>query len=173
VRKQIYRSVFTGGCGVSYGHHAVWQFYDPERYTPVAHPDRTWKKALERPAAWQMQHLRRLMESRSFHRIPDQSLLLSHPGHGREHIRATRAEDGSYAMIYILGAGRTVQVDSRNLRGNQYRAWWFEPRTGGVQLVGRVEGEQLSFTTPSTSPDWVLVLDSMDANLATPGVVTT
>ena len=26
VRKQVYRSVFAGGCGVTYGHHAVWGF---------------------------------------------------------------------------------------------------------------------------------------------------
>ena len=26
VRKQSYRSVFAGACGVTYGHHAVWQF---------------------------------------------------------------------------------------------------------------------------------------------------
>ena len=26
VRKQTYRSVFSGACGVTYGHHSVWQF---------------------------------------------------------------------------------------------------------------------------------------------------
>jgi hypothetical protein len=27
VRKQTYRSVFAGACGVTYGHHSVWQFW--------------------------------------------------------------------------------------------------------------------------------------------------
>lgn len=34
VRKQCYRSVFAGGCGVTYGHHGVWQFYS-EREEPI------------------------------------------------------------------------------------------------------------------------------------------
>ena len=31
VRKQLYRSVFAGACGVTYGHHSMWQFYEPPR----------------------------------------------------------------------------------------------------------------------------------------------
>ncbi len=39
VRKQCYRSVFAGACGVTYGHHAVWQFMNA-REEAVNYPDR-------------------------------------------------------------------------------------------------------------------------------------
>jgi hypothetical protein len=49
VRKQVYRSVFAGGCGVTYGHHAVWGFVGP-RNPVINHADRDWIDALQRPA---------------------------------------------------------------------------------------------------------------------------
>src|SRR5690606_1699403 len=39
VRKQLYRSVFLGACGVTYGHHSIWQFYSAAE-KPIAYPDR-------------------------------------------------------------------------------------------------------------------------------------
>src|SRR5690606_6208486 len=62
-RKQLYRSVFAGGCGVTYGHHSVWQFYAPPR-APHNHAECTWYEAIERPGANQVQFLRYLIESR-------------------------------------------------------------------------------------------------------------
>lgn len=101
VRAQSYRSVFAGACGVTYGHHSVWQAYEPW-YEPINHADRTWVEALTRPATEQMQHLRRLIESRpQLERIPDQSLLSEVPAGRAEHARACRDEHGSYAMIYL------------------------------------------------------------------------
>jgi hypothetical protein len=35
VRKQVYRSVFAGACGVTYGHHAVWSFANEASITPI------------------------------------------------------------------------------------------------------------------------------------------
>ena len=65
VRRQSYRSVFAGGCGVTYGHHSIWQFCST-RYPPHNRPDRYWREAMDRPGAGQMIHLRRLMESRPY-----------------------------------------------------------------------------------------------------------
>ena len=71
VRKQVYRSVFAGGCGVTYGNHAVWQFANARNGT-INHADRDWMNATERPAGRQMIFLRALIESRPFFsRIPD------------------------------------------------------------------------------------------------------
>ena len=72
VRKQVYRSVFAGAAGVSYGHHAVWGFAGP-RNNAENYADIDWVNALYRPAGRQMGFLRRLIESRPFFsRIPDQ-----------------------------------------------------------------------------------------------------
>jgi len=61
VRKQLYRSVFAGACGVTYGHHSIWQFYDPRQRPAVNHADRSWRAALDRPGAWHAGYLRRLL----------------------------------------------------------------------------------------------------------------
>lgn len=162
VRKQTYRSVFAGGCGVTYGHHAIWQHFDSLQ-KPINHPDRTWREALDRPAAFQMQHLRSLMESRPYlTRIPDQELLAMDAGDGGEHIQATRDSNGSYAMLY-LPVSRTVSVYMDRLAGKQVKVSWYDPRDGGWIPVGEYPARgAASFTPPISGPDWVLVLDAAD-----------
>lgn len=161
VRKQLYRSVLAGGCGVTYGHHSVWQFYTPER-KPVNFPEPFWIEALDRPGASQLIHLRRLMESRPFlTRIPDQSLLVSEPGEGAYHVQATRDANGSYAMIYIPTADQAVRVNMEKLGSSSVKATWYDPRTGQSTFITRTHGASVcEFITPKVGPDWVLVLDA-------------
>jgi len=172
IRKQCYRSVFAGACGVTYGHHAMWQFYDPAQREVVNHADRAWQEAIERPGANQMQHLRALMESRPYlARIPDQSLLISSAGAAESHVRATRAVDGSYAFVY-LPTPEPVSIELSVLAGNRKRAWWYNPRTGTATTVeDAIEASVASFTPPVDGPDWVLVLDDAAQNFAAPGVI--
>ena len=80
VRKQTYRSVLAGACGVTYGHHSIWQFWSP-REEIINHADRYWMEALDRPGAYQVGYLRRLIESRfPLQRIPDQELIADGQG---------------------------------------------------------------------------------------------
>ena len=171
VRKQVYRSVFAGACGVTYGHHAVWPFVGA-RNEVVNHADRDWIDATHRPAARQVGHLRRLVESRPyFDRIPDQSLLAEGGGAAALHVRATRDRLGSYALIYFPTSDQEVSVDLSKLRAPRLRAWWFDPRTGIGTLVGEViGGTRRTFRSPSHGPDWVLVLDDPAAGYGPPGM---
>jgi hypothetical protein len=162
VRKQAYRSVFAGACGVTYGHHFIWQMWD-EIHGPIMNNGNEfmpWHEAITRPGGAQMQYLRALMQSRPYlTRIPDQSLLVSDPGEGGEHIRATRDSDGRYAFIY-LPTTRPVTVRLDAIAGDTVQAWWLNPRTGDALGIGEfpANGEQ-TFTPPAEGPDWVLVLD--------------
>jgi hypothetical protein len=160
VRKQLYRSVFAGACGVTYGHHAVWQFFDGALKPAVNYPDRGWRDAIERPGANQVQHLRALMESRAyFSRIPDQSILASDAGQGPNHVRATRASDGAYALVYVPNT-QTVSVHMSAISGSNAKVSWYDPRTGETRAVGEYAtiGTRF-FVTPDIGPDWVLVLE--------------
>ncbi len=170
VRRQCYRSVFAGGCGVTYGHHAVWQFCGL-RHTPVNHPDRYWREAIDRPGASHMIYLRRLMESRPyFERIPDDSVIVSENGEGRHHLCATRSELGSYAMVYFPDAVRSATIDLGKVRGSAVRAWFYDPHTGLAQEAGLFNDKRPSeFVTPLEWHDWVLVLDDATAGFAAPG----
>ena len=170
VRKQAYRAVFAGSCGHTYGHHSVWQMYNPP-YPPKNHPYCTWLEALDRPGAGQMQYVKQLMMSRPyFTRIPDQSLILSDEGIGANHIRATRASDGSYAFIYIPNANRSVDVDMGKLSGDSARVWWYDTRNGQARDIQSVKsiGKQ-TFKSPTDEADWVLILDDTSKQFAIPG----
>jgi hypothetical protein len=143
VRLQIYRGIFAGGCGVTYGHQSVWQFANPELYAPVAHPDvLSWRTALERPAALQMQHLRRLFESLPFIELrPDQTLL-------EPNTQAWTLSSQSTALVYAQS--------SFVLRSNRFaKAQWFSPTTG---TYSPAQTQHLEYSLPSGAIDAVLIL---------------
>ena len=172
VRKAAYRAVFAGACGHTYGHHSVWQFYDPQKREPVNHPWCDWRTALDRPGAFQVGYLRRLMESRPYlSRIPDQGVLVSPAGEGVGHARATRDSQGSWLMVY-LPVPRPVRVRLGLLSAATARGWWYDPRSGQAQDLGAfpAEGERM-FTPPASGPDWVLVVDDAGQGFGPPGKV--
>ncbi|HEY4110876.1 glycoside hydrolase family 140 protein [Puia sp.] len=172
VRKQLYRSVFAGACGVTYGHHAVWQFMSA-REEAINYPDRGWLNALQRPGATQAGYLRRLIESRPpLERLPDTALIMDGQGIGGEHAEAFTGAAGDYAMIY-LPVGKPVVINPAHLRARNLVAWWFNPRDATAQKIGAFSaGKPLSLTPPSQGAgnDWVLVLD--DAGHAYPPPAT-
>jgi len=173
IRKQLYRSVFSGGCGVTYGHHDIWQMYAPGRSLnnqPPGYEEHYWFEALSRPGASQVGWLRALVESRPYlTRIPDQKLLRSDPGTGGAHIRATRDADGSYAFIYLpQPMPVTVSLDFSS--GESVVAWWYDPCSGDASRIGIFARQgQCTFTPPGYRPDWVLVLDDVARGFPPPG----
>ncbi len=162
VRKQLYRSVFAGGCGVTYGHHAIWQFMS-EREEVINYADRGWINALDRPGAFQAGYLKKLMESRPMpNRMRDQSIIVSGQGEKGEHIEAFRDNGNQYAMIY-LPAGKKITINTSFIKTDNIRASWFNPRNGEYQPIGSLKRQDaMEFTPPSTGVqnDWVLVIDA-------------
>ncbi|AMV36743.1 glycoside hydrolase family 140 protein [Planctomyces sp. SH-PL62] len=177
VRRPLYWDLFSGACGHTYGHHSVWQMWQPGR-PPINNPLLPWHEALDDPGAAQMQHGRRLIESRpTASRIPDDSLIVadrvptSVPGAGRYRFVATRDRDGSYAMIYAP-VGRAFSVRMDVVKGPKVRAWWFNPRTGEAESIGEFpnEGERrFGPPAPGEALDWILVLDDASRNFPPPG----
>jgi hypothetical protein len=162
VRKQAYRAVFAGACGHTYGHHAVWQMYAPGR-AGIAHPDRFWRDALDRPGAVQMAHLRHLIER---HPCGPRSracdLVISSDTDNSTHREATRADDGSYAYVYVP-TNQTILVDMRRIPAKEVVASWYDPRTGGVSFIGHYHTCGVyHFTSPTPGPDWVLMLEALN-----------
>jgi hypothetical protein len=164
VRRKAYWAVFAGALGHTYGHNDIVAFHQSGQ--PSYSGQRNyWKAALDAPGATAMRHLRTLFESRPyFVRIPDQSVLVSGAASGLDHVRATRASDGSYLFVYIPN-GRSVTVNMRSIVGQAVQASWFDPRTGTFSAIGQFcNGEIQSFDAPGntqTGNDWVLVLDGL------------
>jgi hypothetical protein len=165
--------VLAGACGVTYGHHAVWQFAG-KRNHPINFPDRDWISAMVRPGAQQMIFLRHLIESRPFFtRIPDDTLVQNpSPAPAQHIITASRDRNGSYAFIYFPCSDQPATVDLTKLHAAQLRGWWFDPRTGFAHPLGAIDGgSPREFKSPSYGPDWVLVLDDIKSGYGVPGVV--
>lgn len=162
VRKQTYRSVFSGACGVTYGHHSVWQFWNPTE-EKINYPEMYWYDAIDRPGAFQMGYLRKLMESRpQLSRIPDQTIIAKGQAEKGEYICATRDSQGSYIMVYIP-VGKTVTINCSSLKTKKIMAFWFNPKNGESTIIGKIKNNgNIEFTTPSAGieNDWVLVLDN-------------
>jgi len=179
VRRPLYWDLFSGACGHTYGHHSVWQMWAPGR-DPVNNPLLPWSEAISQPGAGQMQHGRRLMESRPFlTRIPDDTVVVtdrvptSVPGAGRYRFVATRDSEGRYAMVYAP-VGRPFKVRMDAIRGARVKAWWFNPRNGQATPIGEfANAGERAFTPPDPGEalDWVLVLDDAAQGFPPPGVL--
>jgi len=173
VRARIYRSIFAGAAGVTYGHHQIWQFLNKDLYAPINIGDTLigWQKAANAEGANQMQFLKKLMLSRPYDsRIPDQSLIISANTNSYvDRIEATRDSNGSYAMIY-LPQNQPVNIDLNILSGKQIQAWWYDPRNGKAIDGGVLtKTTKQPFTPPKDGKDWILVLDDVEKKYKSPG----
>jgi hypothetical protein len=172
VRARIYRGIFAGSCGVTYGHHHVWQFLNTDLYPPINTGDTLipWQQAARAEAAGQMQYLKNLMLSRPYlSRIGDQQLIRNAGRDYTDLLVATRDENGTYAMIY-LPLNKPVKIDLASIQGSIKNIWWFDPRTGKVIADKPVKGSGIkTFTPPHHDKDWILVIDDASQQFKTPG----
>jgi hypothetical protein len=164
IRKSAYSSVFSGGFGITYGHHSAWQFYAPPRQ-PINAPLCTWKEALDYPGANQMKFLRKLIESRPFTtRIPAPELVAD-PSAGGKRIVACRDEGNTYVLLYSP-TSRVVEVKTGLLSPGKWQASLYDPRTGATTELRTFESkpnvnEKFMLPNEGENQDWVVVLDAV------------
>ena len=163
VRQALYWSVFSGACGVTYGHHSVWgmikdgykEEYFPEGYFAVSYPE-----ALDRPGAFAIAHLVNLMNSRDFtDNIPAQEII-SENYLGAPHIRAIKNKN--YAYIYSP-CGLRIKIAKDKLGFEPDGFIYYNPRNGEYHQATSEEksGNILQFMPPSSgrNNDWVLIIE--------------
>jgi len=147
----------------------MWQFYS-EREEPVAFPERSWIETLDRPGAFQVGYLKKLIESRSVtDRIPDQAIIIQTQGEKEEYATAFRGNN--YCMVY-LPVVKNIFLDLSFLSAKQIRVWWFDPISGEVaEPMTFQKHATMSFTPPSAQnqTDWVLIIDDADTKFSKPG----
>ncbi len=173
VRARIYRGIFAGACGVTYGHHQIWQFLNKDLNAPINVGDTIlpWRKAATAEAANEMKYLKRLMLSRPYNsRIADQSIIKSDRGTTYiDLVYSTREATGSYAMIY-LPQNKPVKIDLSKISGGTKNQWWFDVRTGKATSSKSIKGKGVTtFTPPKEGKDWVLVIDDASKGFGVPG----
>lgn len=168
VRPTIYRALFAGAHGHTYGCHDIWQFFDPAKREPHNRARTPWQQAIELPVARQVQFAKRLMLSRPFFaRKPIPDAVERQPDIAR---RCLATGDGkTYLMVYTpIAQPLTVRTDGLP---STLRASWYEPAHGRVH-DGRTQcnSGSLHFEPPEAG-DWVLVLDAADEHFHAPGHV--
>lgn len=145
VRRAVYRSVFSGACGVVYGHHSVWQMASEDPATWINHVKMPWKQAVTRPGAEHMRHLRTLVEQGDFFELQPADDLVDQPlGSGGGRIVASRSP--LRVLVYVPADGAV------KLKIEVHNAHWFDPRTGVRRPAEKKDG---AYKAPSDI-DWVL-----------------
>ena len=171
VRRAAYWSLLAGAAGHTYGNNNVWQMWAPGR-SPVLQADIPWWEALDHPGAFQMGHVRRLFESRPFGLLePDPGMVVGGPASGGSKIRAARARDGSFALVYSP-MGEPFEVDDARLSGRRIKQIWYDPRYGvSHHFHSATTVAFQGFTPPSSGPghDWILILEDEAAEFPLPG----
>jgi hypothetical protein len=167
VRKDAYRSLFSGTWGHTYGHSSIWQMLRPgDKPAACADSGVPWYHAIEWEGAAQMIHVARLLRSRPAHRWTDESLVAEGLGSGSTRMGASRGE--KYALIYFP-ASMTRSIATDRISGDRVTCYWFNPRNGVSTLIGTfAKSGEHRFTTPDNL-DWVFVIDDAGAGFNSPG----
>lgn len=161
IRRYAYWSVFAGGCGFTYGHNSVMQFYTPGDSGISFFPRIKWQEGMTAPGAEQMKYLKQLILSKSyFDRVPAQELVLDN-GDRYDKIIATKGKN--YAMFYIYNS-RLFEVALDKLNFIPKRALWFNPRDGVKTNITEYRNTTtLKFDPPGEKKegnDWILILEN-------------
>jgi len=142
----------------------MWQ---PGR-KPILWASIPWREALDHPGAFQMGWLRRLFEARPFAKlVPDQALVLNAPQAGGAKVRAARAGDGSFVIVYSP-FGEPFTIEKSRLPMRRLKETWYDPRYGVAHLVHRSDNQGFQTYAPprrGRGQDWVLILEDEAAKL--------
>ncbi len=160
IRRYAYWSVFAGGCGFTYGHNSVMQFYTPGDSGISFFPRIKWQEGLNAPGAGQMQYLKNLLLSKSyFDRVPDQAIVFDN-GEKYDKVLSTRGKN--YAMFYVYN-GRKFNVDIGKIGFIPSKAIWFNPKDGVKKLIPEYRNTRTVIFNPpgekENGNDWVLILE--------------
>lgn len=163
VRQSAYQAVLSGACGHTYGCHNIWQFVGATTRAPISHARRSWKESLFLPGATQMRHFRALFEPIFAELVPAPELI----GVCDVRLTAARTGDGSRVLVYFPRTA-TAMLQLITLCGENFRARWFNPRTGlhgEPETFARPRSKRFPdqprrvFEAPDGGEDWVLDLE--------------
>jgi hypothetical protein len=139
VRQAMYSSLFSSGCGVTYGCHAIWQFA-ADAHKPINNPISHWRYSLTLTAAEQMRWLRKLMLELSYWELSPVTWPL------RDNCQNLALGNEFRFAIYVP-SGRETGITPA-LKERITSAEWLNPRTGETTTA------EAPFEAP-TADDWI------------------
>lgn len=171
-RQAAYWSMLAGAMGHTYGNHNIWQMWE-SGHDPVSSARTPWFEAIDYPGAFQMEYMKKLFTSRSFTKLmPYQQLISKDPLTNSSPVRAAKARDNSFAIIYIPH-GQKIALNLGMFGQNKIKSWWYNPRLGTNIALESFKPKGVQTFDPPADPkrgnDWVLVLDKESAGYSPPG----
>jgi hypothetical protein len=182
LRAEGYGAVL-GGCtlGRLFGNGAIWPFNSPNAGNGINAGPPTWQSQLNSAGSVGQQLLGKLFRSRSFHLlVPDTVNEVMTAGAGDGSVCA-RTSDGRTIIVHLparekfwdrlISGGRSVTIDMGKIMDatNLAACNWYNPSTGAVTAAGTFPSAGLRQFRSLDASDWVLVIDSAEAKLRTPG----
>ena len=161
VRRRAWWSVLAGACGFTYGGNGIYGMDKPNDLVEPDHFSHFWYDALSHEGAGQMQHVRTLVETLGVGQlVPDSTRLRGSPGTVDDRVQVARDKDNSVIVAYITD-GHPITLDLSSMSNKRLSGYWFDPRTGGRQIIRQLARQsERQFTPPTSGPeqDWVLVV---------------
>ena len=177
IRYQAYQPYLTGGMGQIFGNEPIWHNEGTGIYPP---PPFSWQTALDMQGSQDMGRLASVLGARTWSKlVPDSShtLLTSGFGSGLAEIVASRASDGSFALVYVPSTGtgsNTFTIAMSQLSG-PVTAQWYNPTSGAYTTLTSspfANSANQTLSTPgnngTSTNDWLLVLTASSS----PSVLT-
>jgi hypothetical protein len=155
IRRYAWWSVLAGACGHTYGHNAVFQFWDGTSVPGLAVGE-TWKEAIHHPGGTQMKVLKDLMESINWQNGRPSNAVMD-KGQKEGYITAFESGDGIVVYDYL---GRSFMMLDNDF--GEADAYWINPENGIRSYIGKIPLNEGHCFNPPKKPsgfnDWVLLL---------------
>lgn len=173
VREAAYWNMLSGGAGHTYGNHNIWQFFSTKR-KPINNARTRWETAVNHPGGYQVGYMRKLFEKRNWQKlVSDQSLIEGDNPEGLEYRVGAISKEGDFLMVYIPFGQKTL-VNFSKIKSAKVKAWWFNPRDGGSELIGEYNtsngAKEFKPRSVGRGSDWVLIIDDATKNYPNPGI---
>lgn len=138
VRVSAYWSIIAGAAGYTYGCNDIWQMYDISK-VPIISARTDWQAALQLPGSTQMGYMRQIFEKLPWQKMMlDQGLILNNNPEGESHALCAIDSDKKFAVAYTP-TGNSIKADLSKLDSKRINAYWFNPRSGKIKLIGEFE----------------------------------
>jgi hypothetical protein len=121
-----------------------------------------WQQALDYPGAFQAGYMRFFFDALDWQKLePNDQVVKKGPNTNGKEIRAAVAGDGTFLVAYSP-YGMDFSLDLSELKINELRAQWYNPRNNSYIQLGNVLKEAETAFDPPADPargnDWVLLI---------------
>lgn len=160
VRISAYWSIIAGAAGYTYGCNDIWQMYDISK-TPVIEARTDWQTALQLPGSSQMGYMRQIFETLLWQEmVLNQNLILNSNPEGQSYALSAISSDKRIIIAYTP-MGVPLEIDLSKMDSDSIKAYWFNPRSGKIKLIGdfkKTTTQQFKPWSSGRGSDFLLVL---------------